>query len=137
TCPRARWTRSPRRPAPVTHSVARSPPRTVPRPPCTWCRTGPRTSPASCCRSTAATWPGERMTPIPLLDRDRVRELFDLSGAFLPILGGGYRDDPYPIWQRLREEADVHPGIVHELTGFEGPAFFQGLPFPDRPHYTP
>ena len=30
----------------------------------------------------------------------------------------------------------MHEGVVHELTGFEGPAFFQGLPYPDRPHYS-
>ncbi len=30
----------------------------------------------------------------------------------------------------------MHEGVVHELTGFEGPAFFQGLPYPERPHYS-
>ncbi|MFC5747755.1 cytochrome P450 [Actinomadura rugatobispora] len=70
------------------------------------------------------------------LDRDRVRELFDLRSSYNAHMGGGYRDDPYPIWKRLREQAPVHPGIVHELTGFEGPAFFQGLPHPDRPHFS-
>jgi cytochrome P450 len=70
------------------------------------------------------------------LDRDRVRELFDLRGAYLAQLGGAYQGDPYPIWHRLREEAPVHPGIVHELTGFGGPASFHGLPNPDRPHFS-
>jgi cytochrome P450 len=71
-----------------------------------------------------------------LLDRERVRELFDLRGAYLSILGGDYRDDPYPTWHRLRTQAAVHPGIVHELTGLEGDAFFHGLPYPDRPHFS-
>jgi len=71
-----------------------------------------------------------------LLDRERVRELFDLRGAYLSILGGEYRDDPYPAWHRLRAEAAVHPGVVHQLTGFDGDAFFHGLPYPDRPHFS-
>ena len=65
-----------------------------------------------------------------------MRELFDLRGAYLSILGGDYRGDPYPAWHRLRAEAAVHPGIVHELTGIEGDAFFHGLPYPDRPHFS-
>ena len=40
------------------------------------------------------------------------------------------------MWHRLRKQADVHPGIVHELTGFAGPASFHGLPSPDRPHFS-
>ena len=69
------------------------------------------------------------------LDRQRIRELFDLRHAAtfgLPV----YYDDPYPAWQRLRETGPVHEGVVHELTGFAGPAFFQGLPYPERPHYS-
>jgi cytochrome P450 len=30
----------------------------------------------------------------------------------------------------------MHPGIVHELTGYGGVALFQGLPYPDRPHFS-
>ncbi|SHN45269.1 cytochrome P450 [Cryptosporangium aurantiacum] len=70
------------------------------------------------------------------LDRDRVRELFDLRGAYLAAMGGAYTDDPYPVWHRLREEKAVHEGTVHELTGYPGPAMFSGLPFPDRPHFS-
>ncbi|MFJ9176166.1 cytochrome P450 [Streptomyces sp. NPDC102360] len=76
------------------------------------------------------------MTTPANLDRDRVRELFDLRGAYLAQVGGGYHDDPYPAWHRLRAEAPVHPGTVHELTGYDGPAHFQGLPYPDRPHFS-
>ncbi|MFG1921960.1 cytochrome P450 [Cryptosporangium sp. NPDC048952] len=70
------------------------------------------------------------------LDRDRVRELFDLRGAYLAGVGGAYTDDPYPAWHRLREEKVVHEGTVHELTGYPGPATFSGLPYPDRPHFS-
>ncbi|MGW0246241.1 cytochrome P450 [Nocardia goodfellowii] len=76
------------------------------------------------------------MRPTTTLDRDRVRELFDLRGAYMSPTGGGYQEDPYPVWHRLRGEAAVHPGIVHELTGFTGPAVFSGLPHPDRPHFS-
>ncbi len=72
----------------------------------------------------------------PVLDAERVRQLFDLRANFNALFGGNYEDDPYPIWADLREQAPVHPGIVHELTGFDGPAFFHGLPFPDRPHFS-
>ena len=70
-----------------------------------------------------------------MLDRDRVRELFDLRNSD-SVTGGEYRDDPYPAWHHLRAEGPVHPGVVHELTGFAGDAYFHGLPFPDRPHFS-
>jgi cytochrome P450 len=71
-----------------------------------------------------------------VLDVERVRALFDLRANYNALFGGGYEDDPYPIWADLREQTPVHPGVVHELTGFEGPAFFHGLPYPDRPHFS-
>jgi cytochrome P450 len=71
-----------------------------------------------------------------VLDAERVRALFDLRANFNALFGGHYEDDPYPIWSDLRERAPVHPGVVHELTGFDGPAFFHGLPYPDRPHFS-
>jgi cytochrome P450 len=71
-----------------------------------------------------------------MLDVDRVRRLFDLRNSYLAQLGGTYLDDPYPAWRSLREQAPVHEGVVHELTGFAGPASFHGLPYPDRPHYS-
>ncbi|OHV41316.1 MULTISPECIES: cytochrome P450 [Pseudofrankia] len=76
------------------------------------------------------------MTEIATLDRARIQELFDLRGAYLARSGGGYTDDPNPIWNRLREQAPVHPGTVHELTGVDEPLMFAGLPFPDRPHFS-
>jgi cytochrome P450 len=72
----------------------------------------------------------------PVLDLERVRKLFDLRGSFMTQFGGTYEEDPYPAWQALREQAPVHEGTVHELSGFEGPAFFHGLPSPDRPHFS-
>ena len=71
-----------------------------------------------------------------LLDREELRKLFDLRSSYNAHSGGGFTDDPYPVWRELREQAPVHEGIVHELTGFAGPAMFQGLPFPDRPHFS-
>jgi cytochrome P450 len=76
------------------------------------------------------------MTAASVLDRERVRQLFDLRASYVAALGGAFTDDPYPTWRRLREAAAVHPGIVHELTGYDYPAMFQGLPYPDRPHFS-
>jgi cytochrome P450 len=71
-----------------------------------------------------------------MLDVERVRKLFDLRNSYLAQLGGTYEEDPYPAWRTLREQAPVHKGVVHELTGFAGPASFHGLPSADRPHYS-
>ncbi len=69
------------------------------------------------------------------LDRERIRELFDLrrrgGGSF-----GAYTGDPNPALHRLRETGPVHEGTVHQLIGFDGPAMFHGLPEPGRPHYS-
>jgi cytochrome P450 len=79
--------------------------------------------------------PGTTVSLSSQLDRDRIRELFDLrrrgGGAY-----GGYTGDPYPQLHRLRETGPVHPGTVHQLLGYDGPATFQGLPEPDRPHFS-
>ncbi|MEU1981001.1 cytochrome P450 [Nocardia sp. NPDC019395] len=75
-------------------------------------------------------------SPLAALDRGRIRELFDLRSAYLVQTGGDFDADPYPAWHRLRAEAEVHPGVVHELTGYSRPAMFAGLPEPDRPHYS-
>jgi cytochrome P450 len=69
------------------------------------------------------------------LDRQRIRDLFDLrrrgGGAY-----GGYTEDPYSQWHQLRATGPVHAGTVHELLGYYGPATFQGLPQPDRLHFS-
>lgn len=71
-----------------------------------------------------------------LLDLDRVRELFDLNSSFNSFTGGGYRQDPYPIWNALREQGMVHEGTVHDLSGAGADLFFHGLPYPDAPHFS-
>jgi len=70
------------------------------------------------------------------LDRDELRRLFDLRSSYNARSGGGYTDDPYPKWHELREQAPLHEGIVHELTGYPGDWTFQGLPYPDQPHFS-
>jgi cytochrome P450 len=77
------------------------------------------------------------MTPTQrILDIDRVRELFDLRGSLMDRSGGSYEDDPYPVWAELREQAPVHEGTLHQLTGIGDPFAFQGLPEPGRPHFS-
>jgi cytochrome P450 len=71
-----------------------------------------------------------------VLDRERIRQLFDLRSSFNAHLGGQFTDDPYPAWHRLRGQAEVHEGTVHALTGATTDMFFQGLPEPGRPHYS-
>lgn len=75
-------------------------------------------------------------TDVDDLDPVRIKELFDLRSGTNEHSGAAYHDDPYPVWHRLRESGPIHAGIVHELTGFDGPAFFQGLPHPERPHFS-
>lgn len=70
------------------------------------------------------------------LDRNRLRELFDLRTSFNARNGGDFEEDPYPRWQELREQGPIHEGTVHELTGYLKPATFQGLPYPERPHFS-
>ena len=71
-----------------------------------------------------------------LLDRETLRRLFDLRSSYNARSGSGYVDDPYPKWHELREEAPVHEGVVHDLTGYPGDWTFQGLPYPDQPHFS-
>ncbi len=75
-------------------------------------------------------------TEVALLDPQRIRQLFDLSSAVYTDRGGVFSDDPYPAFHRLRETGPVHPGVVGPLAGFHGEAVFQGLPFPELPHFS-
>jgi cytochrome P450 len=70
------------------------------------------------------------------LDRNRLRQLFDLRSSYNAYSGGTFAEDPYPIWHRLRERGPVLPGVLHELTGYSQTLYFHGLPVPDRPHFT-
>ena len=55
-----------------------------------------------------------------LLDRDEIRRLFDLRNSFMALSGGGYTDDPYVHWNALREQAPVHEGVLHDISGYPG-----------------
>jgi cytochrome P450 len=70
------------------------------------------------------------------LDPERIRQLFDLRSNVYASRGGAFEQDPYPAFHRLRETGPVHEGIVGPLIGFDGPAFFQGLPYPDLRHFS-
>ncbi len=70
------------------------------------------------------------------IDRRRLSELFDLRSSTNAASGGGYTEDPYPAFHRLRDSGPVHPGTVHALLGYQGEAYFHGLPYPDRPHFS-
>ena len=50
------------------------------------------------------------------LDPARIRELFDLRRN---ERAGGYEEDPYPLWHRLRETGPLHEGTPGPLLGFE------------------
>jgi len=75
---------------------------------------------------------GERL----VLDPARIRELFDLRSQVYAHMGGSYEADPYPEFQRLRASGPVHEGTPGRLIGFTGEEFFQGLPFPERRHFS-
>jgi cytochrome P450 len=75
-------------------------------------------------------------TDFDALDPARIKELFDLRSNVYASRGGAFEEDPYPAFRRLRESGPVHEGIVGPLVGFDGPAFFQGLPYPDLPHFS-
>ncbi len=70
------------------------------------------------------------------LDPGRLRELFDLSGDVYATRGGAFDLDINPIFNALRDHAPVHEGVPGPMAGFHGEAVFEGLPFPDRRHFT-
>lgn len=70
------------------------------------------------------------------LDRERLRSLFDLGSETYATRGGTFADDPYPVFHRQRETGPVHEGAPHEALGWTGDVFFQGLPYPRRPHFS-
>ena len=75
-------------------------------------------------------------SPAPVLDRERIKELFDLRSSLLMFTGGDLTDDPHPRWSELRESGPVHAGTMHELSGVENELFWHGLPEADRPHFS-
>lgn len=70
------------------------------------------------------------------IDRERIRELFDLRQQ----VGNEGADDlpssPYPAFHALRESGPVHPGTPHELLGIDREFGFHGLPESDRVHFS-
>jgi cytochrome P450 len=70
------------------------------------------------------------------LDSGRLKELFDLRSQAYESRGGSFEGDPYPAFNELRVSGPVHEGTPGALVGYTGPAFFSGLPFDDRPHFT-
>ena len=71
-----------------------------------------------------------------VLDRERIRRLFDLRSDVYATRGGAFDSDPNPTFQKLRETGPVHPGAPHEALGWTGDVFFQGLPYPQRSHFS-
>jgi cytochrome P450 len=71
-----------------------------------------------------------------LLDRERIKELFDLRASMVSFTGGDLTEDPHDRWNELRATGPVHPGTVHELSGIDAELFWHGLPEPDRPHFS-
>jgi cytochrome P450 len=72
----------------------------------------------------------------PLLDRARIKELFDLRAGVATWSGGDLRVDPHARWHELRESGPVHAGTVHELSGVDTELMWHGLPDPARPHFS-
>src|SRR5690242_81260 len=71
------------------------------------------------------------------LDRERIRELFDLRKTAIGLHNGGdFTGDMHPRWHELRESGPVHEGTVHELCGIHEPYMFHGLPEEGRPHFS-
>jgi cytochrome P450 len=70
------------------------------------------------------------------LEPERLRELFNLQGSVYASRGGGFEGEIYGPFHALRESGPVHEGAPGPLVGYDGPAFFQGLPEPDRPHFS-
>ncbi len=50
------------------------------------------------------------------IDQDRYNRLFDFKKA-ADLIGTGIVDDPYPIWNALRDKAPVHRGCLAECIG--------------------
>jgi cytochrome P450 len=71
-----------------------------------------------------------------VLDRERIKELFDLRSSIASFAGGDLEVDPHPTWRELRESGPVHAGLVHELSGIDTELFWHGVPEAGRPHFS-
>jgi cytochrome P450 len=70
------------------------------------------------------------------LTRERLRELFNLQGAVYATRGGSFDGEIYEPFHRFRETGPVHEGTPGPMVGYDGPAFFTGIPEPDRRHFS-
>lgn len=50
--------------------------------------------------------------------------------------GGSFELDIVPLFNAFREQAPVLEGTPGPMVGFHGEAVFEGLPYPDRRHFT-
>jgi cytochrome P450 len=70
------------------------------------------------------------------IDRERIRDIFDLRRQ----AGNEGSDDlpasPYPAFRELRASGPVHRGTPHELLGIDREFGFHGLPEADREHFS-
>jgi cytochrome P450 len=74
--------------------------------------------------------------PAPVLDRARIKELFDLRAGVATWSGGDLTADPHPRWHELRASGPVHAGTVHELSGVDNDLMWHGLPELERSHFS-
>jgi cytochrome P450 len=72
----------------------------------------------------------------PLLDPERIKELFDLRSDIMAFTGGGLTEDPHPKWRELRESGPVHVGTMHGLCEVPDELYWHGLPEAERPHFS-
>ena len=70
------------------------------------------------------------------LDRERIRELFDLRKSVAEWNGGDLTIDPHPTWHELRESGPVLEGTPHRLTGIDRDLLWHGLNYPERPSFS-
>lgn len=70
------------------------------------------------------------------LDRDRIKELFDLRKSVADWNGGDLEIDPHPAWHELRESGPVHAGNPHELSGIDRGLLWHGLTTPELPKFS-
>lgn len=71
-----------------------------------------------------------------LLDRARIKELFDLRSSVVSFTGGERTEDPYPGWHELRASGPVHAGTLHGLSGIQDDLFWHGQMSPEGDHFT-
>jgi cytochrome P450 len=71
-----------------------------------------------------------------LLDRARIKELFDLRSSVVSFTGGERTEDPYPAWHELRASGPVHAGTLHGLSGIDDDLFWHGQMTSAGDHFT-